>query len=73
MSTHRSWSDLSTTQHRMVYLAGAIEALLTTRAARDLARRPASAVRGPRLAWALSLVVQPVGPIAYLALGRRPR
>ncbi|MGZ4448121.1 MAG: PLDc N-terminal domain-containing protein [Nocardioides sp.] len=40
-------------------------------ALRDLARRPAAAVRGPRAAWAASFVVQPFGPLAYLVAGRR--
>ena len=49
----------------------AVEVVLTTTALVDLARRPAAQVRGPKAAWALASFVQPVGPIAYLALGRR--
>jgi hypothetical protein len=30
-------------------------------------------VRGPKGLWALGCFVQPVGPIAYLTLGRRSR
>jgi hypothetical protein len=37
----------------------------------DLARRPASQIRGPKPLWLLGCFVQPVGPLAYLALGRR--
>ena len=36
----------------------------------DLASRPANKVRGPKAAWALASFVQPVGPIAYFAVGR---
>ncbi len=50
----------------------AVEVALTTTALVDLARRPGTQVRGPKLAWALACFVQPVGPMAYLALGRRP-
>ena len=67
----KKWSDLSPTQQRLIVMAGAVEVVLTTVAMRDLGRRPASAVRGPKLLWRLACVVQPVGPIAYLVAGRR--
>lgn len=55
----------------MAIVAGAaIEVALTTAALVDLARRPAEQVRGPKALWALGCVVQPVGPIAYLTIGR---
>lgn len=65
-----TWSDLSATQQRLVYVAAAVEVVLTATVLFDLARRPGSAVHGSRLAWAVSCVVQPVGPLAYLAYGR---
>jgi len=49
----------------------AVELALTTWAVTDLARRPRAQVRGPRWAWGLALSIQPVGPIAYLLVGRR--
>jgi hypothetical protein len=64
------WSDLTSTQQRLIAVAGAAEVVLTTVAMRDLHRRPASAVRGPKLLWRLACVVQPVGPLAYLVVGR---
>jgi hypothetical protein len=70
---HRSWQDLTPRRRRLTVLAAAAEIAITTWAGRDLARRPAESVRGPRAAWALGLLVQPVGPVAYLAWGRRPR
>ncbi len=44
---------------------------MTAVALRDLARRPAEGVRGPKALWAVACFVQPVGPVAYLAVGRR--
>jgi len=67
-----SWRDLTPRQRRLVVVGGAIEVALTSYAARDLAARPQSQVRGPRRAWWLVLVVQPVGPLTYLLWGRRP-
>lgn len=67
----KRWSDLSPVERRAIIAAGAVEAVLTSYALVDLARRPKPRVRGPKLLWLLSFVVQPVGPLAYLRLGRR--
>lgn len=68
----KTWSDLSTSQQRAICVVGAVEAVLTIAALRDLSRRPADQVRGPKAAWRLGVFVQPVGSIAYFAAGRRP-
>jgi hypothetical protein len=67
----KSWSDLSPGQQRAIIIAGVAEAVLTTTAIRDLARRPKSRVRGPKALWLPAFAVQPVGPVAYLLFGRR--
>jgi phospholipase D-like protein len=67
----KKWSEFSTLQKRLVYVGGALEAVTTLTVLRDLKRRPADQVRGPKAAWLLACVVQPVGPLAYLAVGRR--
>ncbi len=71
MATSKRWGDFSGGQRAAVVVGAVIEAVLTSLALADLARRPAAQVRGPKPLWVLGCVVQPVGPIAYLALGRR--
>lgn len=71
MARKKTWAELSSTQKRVVVVAGVVEVAMTLAAWRDLATRPASTVRGPKPAWALAVLVQPVGPVAYFALGRR--
>ena len=71
MKSKKKWRDLSRTQQRAIAAGGAVELVLTAVALRDLSRRPASGVRGRKGLWALSFVVQPFGPVAYLAAGRR--
>jgi hypothetical protein len=73
MSEKKSWADLTPAQKSTIFVGGAIELVLTAMAVRDLKRRPSQAVRGPKLLWAASFVVQPFGPLGYLALGRRSR
>jgi hypothetical protein len=67
----RRWSELPAGQRVAIATGAAVELVLTTVALVDLARRPAAQVRGSKVLWALGCFVQPVGPIAYLALGRR--
>jgi hypothetical protein len=69
----RSWSELTSRQRAGVVLVGLAEVVLTTAAARDLLHRGSGEVRGPRWAWGLALLVQPVGPLAYLVVGTRRR
>jgi predicted cobalt transporter CbtA len=71
MARKKRWSDLTSTQQTAIVAGVAGEAVMTVVAGRDLARRPAADVRGRKVLWALSLVVQPFGPLAYLAFGRR--
>jgi phospholipase D-like protein len=68
---NKSWSDLTTLQKRAITVGGVLEAVLTVGALRDLAGRSSGQVRGPKAAWVLAFVVQPIGPIAYFAVGRR--
>ena len=66
----KKWSELSTRQRRAIYVAGVLEAAMTTAAMLDLARRPPNKVRGPKAAWVLASFIQPVGPVVYFAAGR---
>jgi hypothetical protein len=70
-SKKQSWQDLSTGRRATIIVLGLVEIVLTGVALRDLVRRPSREVRGPKLAWVASFVVQPFGPIGYLTLGRR--
>ncbi len=67
----KRWTDLTRAQQNLVCVAAALEGVLTAIALRDLATRPSEDVRGSRAAWALGCILQPVGPLAYLAYGRK--
>jgi hypothetical protein len=65
------WQGLSSSQRKGIILLGTLELIFTTAALWDLAHRPARQVRGPKAFWVLASAIQPVGPVTYLALGRR--
>jgi Phospholipase_D-nuclease N-terminal len=65
------WSDLSTTQRRLLVTAAACEAALKIAALIDIQRRPPSQIRGPKALWRAAMVVNLVGPLSYFAVGRK--
>lgn len=71
MASKKKWSDLTDGQKKGIGVAGAVEAVLTAAALYDLARRPAGQIRGRKSVWVLAFSVQPFGPLAYFAMGRR--
>jgi Phospholipase_D-nuclease N-terminal len=66
----KSWRDLPAQQKAALMVTAAAELGLAAGAWADLARRPASQVRGPKWRWALLIAVNFVGPIAYFRWGR---
>lgn len=67
----RRWADLSPGVRRVVVVSGAIEVALAAAAWVDLARRPAAEVNGKKWWWALAILINYLGPIAYFRWGRR--
>jgi hypothetical protein len=72
--TRKSWSDLSPRARRLIVFGAAVEGTLKAVALVDLARRPASRIRGSKAGWAVAITLVNSGglvPIAYLFRARR--
>ena len=67
----KSWKDLDDRQKRLIIMGAAVQVTLQFLALRDLRRRPAEEVNGPKWAWLPVTFVNGLGPIAYFVLGRR--
>ena len=70
----KKWADLSLRQQRLIVAGAIVESVLKAVALADLARRPATQVRGPKPLWALVLTLSNslgVAPIIYWLYGRR--
>ncbi|MGI5272442.1 PLD nuclease N-terminal domain-containing protein [Nonomuraea sp. CA-218870] len=65
------WNEMTSRQQGMVMALASVELALTATAAVDLYHRPEREVRGRKGLWWLGILVQPVGPVAYLLWGRR--
>ena len=67
------YRGLGTAARRAVWALLAVELVLIAAAERDIQRRPADRIRGPKLLWRVVATQNVVGPAAYLGLGRRRR
>lgn len=71
MTKKVTWSELSVGRKVAVVIAGSVQLALAAAAWRDLTRRPAEEINGPKGLWAAVIAVNWVGPIAYFVRGRR--
>ncbi|MQA10545.1 MAG: hypothetical protein GEU98_18720 [Pseudonocardiaceae bacterium] len=67
------WNELSQRQRLAIRVGAAVQLTLAIAAWLDLAKRPASEIRGSKRGWALAILVNFVGPIAYFWRGRASR
>lgn len=52
-------------------MLGTAQLGLLIAAERDIQRRPADLIRGPKTRWRLLCLINFVGPLSYFAFGRR--
>jgi hypothetical protein len=72
----KRWKDLSPRSRGLVVVGALLEGLLKLVALRDLKRRPANQVRGPKWLWGVVITLaNSLGavPAAYFLVGRRSR
>jgi hypothetical protein len=67
----RLYKRLSPAARRGVWALLAFEAVLIAVAERDIQRRPAERIRGPKLLWRAVATQNVIGPAAYYGFGRR--
>jgi hypothetical protein len=65
------YRGLGPAARRALWALLAVELVLIAAAERDIQRRPAERIRGPKLLWRVIATQNLVGPAAYLGLGRR--
>ncbi|SEN51337.1 PLD nuclease N-terminal domain-containing protein [Nonomuraea pusilla] len=65
------WDEMPRGRRAALLALASVEVALTATAAADLWFRPRESVRGRKALWAAGILVQPVGPLAYLLWGRR--
>ena len=69
----KRWQDLSHPAQTAIVISAAVDATLKAFAMKDLWKRPAAEVRGPKVLWGLLLALSNsagVVPLIYLLYGR---
>lgn len=67
----RFYRGLSPAGRAGLWLLLAFEVVLIAATQRDIQRRPAELIRGPKLLWRVIATQNVIGPAAYFGLGRR--
>jgi hypothetical protein len=67
----KRYNGLSPTARRAVWALLACEAVLIAATERDIQRRPADRIRGPKLLWRAVATQNVIGPAAYFGLARK--
>jgi hypothetical protein len=67
----KRWSELTRGQQAGVVVLGIVQVGLLGAALRDLYKRPAREVRGPKSAWTAASFLNFIGPISYFVFGRK--
>jgi hypothetical protein len=67
----KSFKDLSGGQRLRVAVTAAVQVALQAAALKDLKKRPAALVHGPKPAWFAASFLNFIGPAAYFLFGRK--
>ena len=70
-TSKKKWKDLTPAQRGLVVGGAVVQITLLALAQRDLSKRPADEVRGPKRLWRMVTLVNFIGPLSYFCCGRR--
>lgn len=71
MAQKKTWKEMSPSARAGFILVGIAQISLLLAAQRDISRRPAELINGPKAAWRLASFINFVGPVGYFVLGRK--
>lgn len=67
----KTWKEMSTSSKVGTVLVGMVQMSLLVAAQRDISRRPAAQINGPKAAWRAASFINFVGPMGYFIFGRK--
>lgn len=67
----KRFSELPTSSKVLVVVGAVIQFALQGAAVRDLKRRPAAEINGPKALWGAVSFINFIGPLAYFVVGRK--
>ncbi|XAS68267.1 PLDc N-terminal domain-containing protein [Micrococcaceae bacterium Sec5.7] len=67
----KTWKELSPSARIGVVAVGVAQLAFLVAAQRDISRRTAEQIRGPKILWRLASLINFVGPGSYFIFGRK--
>ena len=69
--TKKTWKEMSPAARASFVAVGIAQVSLMIAAQRDISRRPAEQINGPKAAWRMASMINFIGPMGYFVLGRK--
>ncbi|WP_411375649.1 hypothetical protein ACLH0K_04545 [Arthrobacter sp. MPF02] len=67
----KTWKEMSPASKAGTILVGIAQVSLLVTAQRDISRRPAELINGPKGAWRAAAFINFIGPVGYFTFGRK--
>lgn len=67
----KTWKEMSTSGKVATIFTAIVQVSLLVAAQRDIARRPAELINGPKAAWRAASFINFIGPMGYFVFGRK--
>jgi hypothetical protein len=71
MRSRVRFSELPRRRQAGIIMLGTVQLGLLIAAERDIQRRPAALIRGPKTRWRFLCLINFLGPVSYFTFGRR--
>jgi hypothetical protein len=71
MAKKKTWKEMPPAARIGTVLIGIAQISLMLAAQRDISRRPAEQINGPKAAWRVAALLNFVGPMGYFIFGRK--
>ncbi|QOD04232.1 hypothetical protein [Pseudarthrobacter sp. BIM B-2242] len=69
--TKKTWKEMSPAARASFVAIGIAQVSLMIAAQRDISKRPAELINGPKAAWRMASMINFIGPMGYFVLGRK--
>lgn len=67
----KTWKEMSPAARAGFVAVGIVQVALMLAAQRDISKRPAAQINGPKAAWRAAALINFIGPLGYFILGRK--
>jgi hypothetical protein len=67
----KTWKEMSPSGKAGIICTAIVQVSLLVAAQRDISRRPAELINGPKAAWRAASFINFIGPMGYFVFGRK--